>query len=234
MLTLRAILFTELPIRFSRRRRQLAWRRSGGTQPRVLWACHQAGVGSLGLVCRTGRRLAPGVGSEAGGAGRVVSSRRKTSRAVITRTIIDGTVDMRNSSYVFYGKLAAGLTGTPLIGSRPNPLSYCFTHRSTNPDIPHDRYWTRDVGLGISSKLRRHLIQRIMNSWCGTCATLRAFHSEALSEAASNTGSAPIIGQRGHRIMTGTSSGDRVGNGQGPSPAWRHLLERSRQRRPES
>jgi hypothetical protein len=40
-----------------------------------------------------------------------VSSRRKSIRAVITRTIIDGsTVDMRESPGVFYGKLATGLT----------------------------------------------------------------------------------------------------------------------------
>jgi len=41
--------------------------------------------------------LAPGVSFEAGAAGRVVSSRRKTSRAVIRRTINDGTTDMRES-----------------------------------------------------------------------------------------------------------------------------------------
>ena len=71
--------------------------------------------GLLGLDCRKGCRLAPGVGFEkARAAGRVVSSRRKTSRAVITRTIIDGTTDMRGiprSDCVFYGKLATGLTG---------------------------------------------------------------------------------------------------------------------------
>jgi len=42
----------------------------------------------------------------------VVSSRRKTIRAVITRTIIDGsTVDIRESSGVSDGKLATRLTG---------------------------------------------------------------------------------------------------------------------------
>jgi hypothetical protein len=52
----------------------------------------------LGLDYRKGCRLVPGVSFEAGAAERVVSSRRKTSRAVITRTIIDGTTDMRESS----------------------------------------------------------------------------------------------------------------------------------------
>ncbi|MDQ6867838.1 MAG: hypothetical protein M3178_05375 [Pseudomonadota bacterium] len=63
--------------------------------------------------------MAPGVGFEAGAAGRVVSSRRKTSRAVITRTI-EGTVDMRESPSVFYGKLATGFTRRPLTGLLPN------------------------------------------------------------------------------------------------------------------
>ena len=41
--------------------------------------------------------MPPGVGFEAGAAGRPVKSRRKTIRAVITRTIIDGTIDMMES-----------------------------------------------------------------------------------------------------------------------------------------
>src|ERR1700730_16526765 len=78
---------------------------------------YTAGKPDLGLDCRKGLRLAPGVGFEAGAAGRVVSSPRKTSRAVITRTIIDGsTVDIRESPGVFYGKLATGLTGRPRTG----------------------------------------------------------------------------------------------------------------------
>jgi hypothetical protein len=65
---------------------------------------HQARERSLDLDSRAGCRLAPGVGFEVG-------SRRKTIRAVITRTIIDGsTVETRETPGVFYGKLATGLT----------------------------------------------------------------------------------------------------------------------------
>src|SRR3984893_3850127 len=70
---------------------------AGADKQGVLREGHQARGRSLGLDCRKGRRLAPGVGFEPDAAGRVVSSRRKTSRAVITRTIIDGTTDMRES-----------------------------------------------------------------------------------------------------------------------------------------
>jgi hypothetical protein len=50
-----------------------------------------------GLDKRPGGRGATGGGVDAGAAGRAVSSRRKTTRAVIMRTIIDGTTDMRES-----------------------------------------------------------------------------------------------------------------------------------------
>ena len=50
-----------------------------------------------GLDERPGGRGATGGGVKAGPAGRPVSSRRNTTRAVIMRTIIDGTTDMRES-----------------------------------------------------------------------------------------------------------------------------------------
>jgi hypothetical protein len=111
---------------------------------------HAAGIGqaggrSLGLLCRKGCPFAPGVGFEAGAAGGVVSSRRKTSRAVITRTIIDGsTVDMRESPLFSYGMFATGLTGTPRIGLMSNPSSYCFTlARETKRSLLRKRCWSR-------------------------------------------------------------------------------------------
>ena len=71
----------------------------------------------------------------------VVSSRRKTSRAVIARTIIDGsTSDMRESSGVSDGKLARRLTGKASL---------------TLPRQQSERHRARNVGLGISSKLRQ-------------------------------------------------------------------------------
>jgi hypothetical protein len=54
-------------------------------------------VWKLRALCWVLRRLLRGAPFLALG---VVSSRRKTSRAVITRTIIDGTTDMRKSSGV--------------------------------------------------------------------------------------------------------------------------------------
>jgi hypothetical protein len=103
----------------------------------VLREGHQAGGRSLGLDCRKGRRLAPGVGFEAGAAGRVMSSRRKTSRAVITRTIIEGTVDMRESPSVFYGKLATDFTRRPLTGLLPNSSQTQLLHalRANKADL---------------------------------------------------------------------------------------------------
>jgi hypothetical protein len=50
-----------------------------------------------GLDKRPGGRGGNGGGFVAGAAGRAVSSGRKTTRVVITRTIIDGTTDMRES-----------------------------------------------------------------------------------------------------------------------------------------
>jgi hypothetical protein len=71
----------------------------------------------------------------------VVSSRRKTSRVVIARTIIDGsTSDMRESSGVSDGKLARRLIGKASL---------------TLPRQQSERHRARNVGLGISSKLRQ-------------------------------------------------------------------------------
>jgi hypothetical protein len=63
----------------------------------------------LRALCWVMRRLRAGAPFLARG---VVSSRRKTSRVVIARTIIDGsTSDMMESSGVSDGKLARRLTG---------------------------------------------------------------------------------------------------------------------------
>ena len=83
----------------------------------------------------------------------------KTSRAVIARTIIDGsTSDMMESSSVSVGKLARRLTGKASL---------------TLPRQQSERHRAREVGLGISSKLRRNLARHMMKSWCGTGATRR-------------------------------------------------------------
>ena len=98
----------------------------------------------------------------------VVSSRRKTIRAVITRTIIDGsTVDIRESSGVSDGKLATRLI------EKSHFLGLCRIRRLS----PHalrqqsERHRVRDVGLGISSKLRPNLARHMMKSWSVTGAT---------------------------------------------------------------
>jgi hypothetical protein len=71
----------------------------------------------------------------------VVSSRGKISRVVIARTIIDGsTSDMRESSGVSDGKLARRLTGKASL---------------TLPRQQSERHRAKNVGLGISSKLRQ-------------------------------------------------------------------------------
>jgi hypothetical protein len=74
--------------------RDAAWRQASASKLEASFDAggYQAGGRSLGLDRRTGRRLAPGVGFDAGAAERAVSLRRKTIRAVITRTIIDGSV----------------------------------------------------------------------------------------------------------------------------------------------
>jgi hypothetical protein len=151
----------------------------------VLRGGHQARGRSLGLDCRKGRRLAPGVGFEAGAAERVVSSRRKTSRAVITRTIIDGsTVDMRESPGVFYGKLATGWTGKatsrasaePIVLLLRAPAAIALVLRSRrdewiialpgcfNLPCAKGAPSSRNDRLRISSKLRQSLARRI-NQW---------------------------------------------------------------------
>jgi hypothetical protein len=63
----------------------------------------------------------------------VASSRRKTSRAVMIRTITDGTTDMRECPRLdcaFYGNLATGLTRAPFIGLLFNPSYSRFTFRA--------------------------------------------------------------------------------------------------------
>jgi hypothetical protein len=109
---------------------------------------HQARERSLDLDSRAGCRLAPGVGFEVG-------SRRKTIRAVITRTIIDGsTVETRETPGVFYGKLATGLTGRPLIGLMPNPSSCYFALPRHQSGPQHTRdVWSRD-SVKTSTKSR--------------------------------------------------------------------------------
>jgi hypothetical protein len=95
--------------------------------------------------------LASGIGFEAGVAGRVLKSRRKTIRAVITRTIIDGTTDMRESPdwivFLFqdgddgFGQAAYRAFAEPIVLLVLNPRQQRDPCRA---------------GLGISSKLRRH------------------------------------------------------------------------------
>jgi hypothetical protein len=88
---------------------------------------------------------------EPGAAGGAVSSRRKTTRAVIRRTIIDGTTHIKGIlrlERVFDGKLATGLTGRALSGFRE--LSQLVSPR--RHQSRHHR--PRDVGPNISSKLR--------------------------------------------------------------------------------
>ena len=81
----------------------------------------------------------------------VVSSRRKTSRVVIARTIIDGsTSDMMESSGVSDGKLARR-PERPRLGLVPNQAPYCLTL----PRQQRDPCRARDVRLGILSKLRQ-------------------------------------------------------------------------------
>ena len=80
----------------------------------------------------------------------VVSSRRKTSRVVIARTIIDGsTSDMLESSGVSDGKLARRLTGKATSWACAEPVVLL----PTLPRQQSERHRARDVGLGISSKL---------------------------------------------------------------------------------
>ena len=75
----------------------------------------------------------------------VVSSLRKTSRAVIARTIIDGsTVDMRESSGVSDGRLARRLTGkaTSWVCAEPVVL-LLHAPVATKRTSPRQRCWTR-------------------------------------------------------------------------------------------
>jgi hypothetical protein len=59
--------------------------------------------------------------------------------------------------------------GQPLIALSPNRSSFRFSL----PRQQRDPCRARDVGLGISSKLRRHRAPQIMNSRCEAGATLR-------------------------------------------------------------
>src|ERR1700730_17204773 len=132
---------------------------AGADKQGVLREGHQARGRSLGLDCCKGRRLAPGVGFEPDAAGRVVSSRRKTSRAVITRTIIDGTTDMRESPDQIVFTMARWRRGPErqLLGLMPTPSSCSFAL----PPQQSGPQRARDVGLGIPSKLRQSLAWRI-------------------------------------------------------------------------
>ena len=105
-----------------------------------------------GLDKRPGGRGATGGGFVAGAAGRAVSSRRKTTRAVITRTIIDGTTDMRESPdwIVLSRQVGDGFEG--------HFSGLCRSHCSLVASSPvrqqsgHHR--AKDIGPNISSKLR--------------------------------------------------------------------------------
>ena len=80
--------------------------------------------------------MASGIGFEAGVARRVVSSRRKTISAVITRTIIDGsTVDIRESSGVSDCKLATRLTGKATSWAYAEPSSCRLTLRGNKANL---------------------------------------------------------------------------------------------------
>ena len=104
-------------------------------------------------------------------AGQAVISPRKTIRAVIMRTIIDGTTDMRESPdwIVFLFQDGDDGFGQAAYRAFAEPIVLLVL----NPRQQRDPCRARDVGLGISSKLRRHRAPHIMNSRCEAGATLR-------------------------------------------------------------
>ena len=92
------------------------------------------------------------------------------------------------------------MTGRPRIGLMPNPSSCCFAL----PRQQSDPCRARDVGLGISSKLRPNLARHIMVSWCGIGATRRGpggWRGRRQSILSLNFHSAPCIPiQRGAKF----------------------------------
>ena len=88
-------------------------------------------------------------------------SRRKTIRAVIMRIIIDGTTDMRESPDWIVSRWRRRIWP-----GRYRAFAEPIVLLILNPRQQRDPCRARDVGLGISSKLRRHRAPHIMNSWC--------------------------------------------------------------------
>ena len=80
------------------------------------------------------------------------------------RTIIDGTTDMRESPdwIVFLFQDGDDGFGQAAYRAFAEPIVLLVL----NPRQQRDPCRARDVGLGISSKLRRHRAPHIMNSWC--------------------------------------------------------------------
>ena len=110
-----------------------------------------------GMVRCQGRGLAPG-------AAQAVISRRKTIRAVIIRTIIDGTTDMRESPDWIVLSMMAG----DGFDQAPSYRAFWRTRRSMGASSP---VWqqggprrARYDCLSNSSKLRQSLARRV-NEW---------------------------------------------------------------------
>ena len=98
----------------------------------------------------------------------VVNSRRKTIRAVITRTIIDGsTVDMRQSSSVSDCKLATRLTGKAASWAYAESVVALVAPRSaaTKRTSPSERCWTRHF-VKTSTKSRPAYDEKMVWDWC--------------------------------------------------------------------
>jgi hypothetical protein len=98
-------------------------------------------------------RAAMGGAFEADATREVMSSRRKTIRAVITRTIIDGsTVDMREAPDWIVLSMQTG------DGFDQEATCRAFTEPiASSPALTSGLHRARDFGSGISLKLRQHL-----------------------------------------------------------------------------
>ncbi len=95
----------------------------------------------------------------------------KTSRAVIARTIIDGsTSDMMESSGVSDGKLARRLTGKATSWACAEPVVLLpHAPAATKRTSPRQRCWTRHF-VKTSTKSRPAYDEKLVWDWCNTTA----------------------------------------------------------------